>query len=112
MRLFSLLLVVLIALVQAELWFGSGGFPRVIGLRGELATQDAHNEKLRDTNARLAAEMADLRNGLEMVEERARIELDMIREGEILVAGIQPVPPAAAAAAAPPSPAAQPAASR
>jgi cell division protein FtsB len=81
----SLLLVALLALVQAELWFGKGGLPRVVMLGGQVAEQRQKNEADRQVNEQLAAEVNDLKQGLEMVEERARAELGMIKPDEILV---------------------------
>jgi cell division protein FtsB len=85
MRLVTLLLVALLALVHAELWFGKGGLPRVVALSGQVAEQKAKNEAARQRNDQLAAEVNDLREGLEMVEERARSELGMLKPDEILV---------------------------
>jgi len=85
MRLVTLLLLALIALVQAELWFGKGGLPRVVQLSGQVAEQKTRNEDARQRNEQLAAEVNDLREGLEMVEERARAELGMVKPDEILV---------------------------
>ena len=85
MRYVSLALIVLIGLVQAELWFGKGGVPRMMELRGKLAEQQAANTADRARNAQLVAEVSDLKEGLEMVEEKARFELGMIKPDEILV---------------------------
>ena len=85
MRLVTLLLLVLLGLVHAELWFGKGGLPRVVSLSDQVAEQKARNEAARQRNEQLAAEVADLREGLEMVEERARGELGMVKPDEILV---------------------------
>lgn len=85
MRLLPLALLVLLALVHAELWFGRGGVPHRLGLQRELAQQQAANAKARARNEQLAAEVADLREGTEMVEEKARRELGMVRPDEWLV---------------------------
>jgi cell division protein FtsB len=85
MRLLTIVLGLLLALVHAELWFGSGGVPRVLGLREQLAQQQQVNEQARERNARLAAEVEDLKAGLEMVEERARAEMGMVKPDEIFV---------------------------
>ena len=85
MRLLTIILGLLLALVQAELWFGSGGLPRVVGLRGQLAQQQATNNAARERNTRLAAEVEDLKAGLEMVEEKARAEMGMVKPDEIFV---------------------------
>lgn len=85
MRLVTLGLLVLLALVHAELWFGKGGVPRVVELSGRLAEQQAGNDAARQRNAQLTAEVGDLKEGLEMVEEKARFELGMVKPDEILV---------------------------
>jgi len=84
-RYISLALIALIALVQAELWFGKGGVPRMLELQAKLAEQVATNAADKARNARLVAEVSDLKDGLEMVEEKARFELGMVRPNEILV---------------------------
>jgi len=85
MRLVTLALVALFALVHAELWFGKGGVPRVVELSGKLKEQKAANDAARERNERLVAEVRDLKEGLEMVEEKARFELGMIKPDEIYV---------------------------
>ena len=85
MRLLTLALLALLALVHAELWFGKGGVPRVVELSGKLREQQAANTQARTRNAQLVAEVSDLKEGLEMVEEKARFELGMVRPDEILV---------------------------
>ena len=85
MRLVTVALLALIALVHAELWFGRGGVPRVMELQGRLAEQKAANDLARERNNQLDAEVRDLKEGLEMVEEKARHELGMVKPDEILV---------------------------
>lgn len=78
-------IVLLLSLVHAELWFGDSGVPRVFDLQRKLQVQDEANAQARLRNERLAAEVRDLRDGLEMVEEKARGELGMLKPDEILV---------------------------
>ncbi len=85
MRWISLGLAALLVLVHAELWFGRGGVPRMMELRGKLVAQRATNDAARHRNEQLAAEVGDLKEGLEMVEEKARFELGMIKPDEIYV---------------------------
>lgn len=80
-----LILAALLVVVQGDLWLGKGNLPYVMGLRKQLETQRAANVQARERNARLAAEVSDLKDGLEMVEEKARVELGMVRPDEILV---------------------------
>lgn len=85
MRLVTLVLAALLALVQAELWFGKHGIGRVMGLEQRVAEQQAKNRAASERNERLSAEVRDLKEGLEMVEEKARFELGMIKPDEIYV---------------------------
>jgi cell division protein FtsB len=85
MRLLSLALIALLGLVNVELWFGKGGLPTKIELEARLQAQQAENDAARLRNERLEAEVRDLKEGLEMVEEKARYELGMIKPDEILV---------------------------
>ena len=85
MRWITALLLALLGLVQAGLWFGDGGWPHVHKLGNQLAAQQRHNAAQRQGNERLLAEVDDLRQGLEMVEDRARSELGMVRPDELLV---------------------------
>jgi cell division protein FtsB len=85
MRYLSAALIALIALVHAELWFGKGGVPRMMDLQGKLQTQLAANAAAKARNTQLDAEVRDLKEGLEMVEEKARYELGMVKPDEILV---------------------------
>lgn len=85
MKTLPYVLLALLALVQGALWLGKGGVPHVMALRAELAQQEATNAAARLRNERLAAEVADLQTGTEIIEERARTELSMITAGELLV---------------------------
>lgn len=85
MRLVTLALLLLLVLVQGEIWLGRNGVPRVLALESQLADQQAINATASARNDQLAAEVRDLRDGLEMVEERARLELGMVKPDEILV---------------------------
>lgn len=85
MKILSIILACFLLAIQAQLWFGKGGMPRVVQLRAELAEQQLANDKARARNAQLDAELRDLREGLEMVEEKARFELGMIKPDEIFV---------------------------
>jgi cell division protein FtsB len=83
MRPLALVLIVLIAALQYPLWFGKGGWLRVWEIDRELQAQRASNEKLRQRNAALEAEVRDLKNGYDAIEERARNELGMTKPDEI-----------------------------
>jgi cell division protein FtsB len=85
MRWITLALMALLVLVQAELWFGKGGVTRMVELQRRLDAQKSTNELAKRRNEQLAAEVSDLKEGLEMVEEKARFELGMIKPDEIYV---------------------------
>jgi cell division protein FtsB len=85
MRYITIALLALLALVHAELWFGKGGVPRMMELSAKLREQKAENAAARQRNEQLVAEVRDLKEGLEMVEEKARFELGMVKPDEIYV---------------------------
>ncbi|MFP4648944.1 MAG: cell division protein FtsB [Halorhodospira sp.] len=76
-------LVLLLIVLQAQLWWlGQANVPAFLELRGAVARQQAENERLEARNEALAAEVENLKEGGEALEERARYELGMIREEE------------------------------
>jgi cell division protein FtsB len=79
------ILVVLIALLQYPLWLGKGGWLRVWDMERQLSAQREVNHKLEQRNAGLDAEVRDLKSGYEAIEERARFELGLIKDGEVFV---------------------------
>jgi len=108
MRYLALALAFLIVVLQYPLWLGKGGWLRVWDLDRQVALQKEKNDKLKRRNNALDAEVRDLKQGFEAVEERARYELGMVRSDEIF---FQIIPPAMGGAAAPAvSPSATPAA--
>jgi len=78
-------LVTLLVLVHLGLWFGKGSVPHVWGQRSQLAAQRIQNEEAQRRNQRMAAEVLDLKAGLEMIEEKARSELGMVKPDEVFV---------------------------
>jgi len=84
-RLVPIVLVALLAIIQAQLWLGKGGVPTVAELERALQAQKAENEEARRRIDQLTAEVNDLKEGLNMVEERARNELGMVKPNEIFV---------------------------
>jgi cell division protein FtsB len=79
--LLAILLLVLVAL-QLKMWFGEGGYRDVQRLTQRVEQQALENETLAQRNRELQAEVEDLRQGLEAIEERARSELGLIKENE------------------------------
>ena len=84
-RIVALFLLLLLVGVHAQLWLGRTSVAHVHAMRAQIAEQQAANEQARQENERLTAEVANLKNGLEMVEEKARSELGMVKPGEIFV---------------------------
>jgi cell division protein FtsB len=83
MKALAAILGALIVLIQYPLWFGKGGWLRAWQLENALSSQKAKNGELQARNAALAAEVRDLKQGSEAIEERARRELGMVRADEI-----------------------------
>ena len=82
MRLILILLLVLLALLQYKLWSSDGGIAEIWHLQRAIEAQQEEIDRLRQRNAALEAEVQDLRQGVAAIEERARSELGLIKEGE------------------------------
>ena len=78
----TVLLLGLLLVLQIKLWVGHGSMVEVLRLEQTIADQQAQNDYLRERNAALDAEVQDLKQGVEAIEERARSELGMIKEDE------------------------------
>ena len=100
MRLVPFALVALLIGIQFPLWLGKGGWMRVREAEQQLAAQNRSNAEVEARNAKLAAEVRDLKEGAGAVEERARYELGMLKDGELFVQ-IVDAPAKGAAAPAP-----------
>jgi cell division protein FtsB len=83
-------LLVLLVLFQYRLWVGEGSLAEVSTLKREIREQKRELARLKERNRALQAEVEDLRSGLEAVEERARSELGMVKEGEVFYQVIEP----------------------
>ena len=84
-RIVPLALIALLVILHAQLWFGRGSVGSVAGMAQQLEAQLRKNVQSQRANDRLAAEVRDLKEGLEMVEEKARLELGMVKSNEIYV---------------------------
>jgi cell division protein FtsB len=84
-RLVPALLIALLAVVHAQMWFGRGSVGNVAALQHKLDEQKLRNAQAQQANERLASEVRDLKEGLDMVEEKARGELGMVKPNEIFV---------------------------
>lgn len=83
MKWLTLALAVLVVAIQYPLWLGKGGWLRVWEVDRQIAAQREDNARLKIRNAALDADVRDLKQGTEAIEERARSELGMIRQDEI-----------------------------
>jgi cell division protein FtsB len=84
-RIVPIILVLLLLILQWQLWTGRGSVRDVAQLKDKLAEQRESNVRAAATNDRLNSEVNDLKEGLEMVEERARQELGMVKPNEVFV---------------------------
>ena len=84
-RVVPAILVTVLVILHAQLWLGRGSLPNVALLAEQLNAQKALNQQAQLANDQLAAEVRDLQEGLEMVEEKARMELGMVKSDEIFV---------------------------
>ncbi len=82
--------MILFLLLQYRLWVGDGSVPEVLHLQKEVEKQQLLKKKLEERNASLAAEVKDLKQGQDAIEERARSEMGMIGKDEIFYQIIQP----------------------
>lgn len=93
MKILAYVLAALLAALQYPLWIGKGSWLRVWELDRSLTQQREQNARLKARNDALDAEVRDLKQGLEAVEERARLELGMIRKDEVFYQVVAPTPP-------------------
>ncbi|ELV8633175.1 cell division protein FtsB [Vibrio vulnificus] len=82
MRLFILVLTLLFGWLQYTLWFGKNGVSDYYTIETDIEAQQLVNTKLQARNSEMYAEIDDLKQGLDAIEERARHELGMLKEGE------------------------------
>ena len=89
MKILAAILATLAIGLQYPLWFGKGGWMRVRDLDRQLASQRASNARDKARNDALEAEVRDLKEGSEAVEERARLELGMVKKDEVFYQVVQ-----------------------
>jgi cell division protein FtsB len=102
MRFLNGVLFALLCLLQYRLWVGEGSQAEVYNLRQDMAVQQQELDRLRKRNQALMAEVQDLKEGLEAVEELARNEMGMIRDGEVFYQIVDAPPPPPVPNPAPP----------
>lgn len=82
MRWLIVILILLFVLLQYRLWVGDGSLVEVWDLYQQVEAQNEENRLLKERNEALEAEVKDLKQGLDAIEERAREELGMVKQGE------------------------------
>jgi cell division protein FtsB len=82
MKLTTAIFVLLLILLQYRLWIGNGSMNEVHHLQEQISQIEQENESLKERNLSLAAEVLDLKQGQEAIEERARSEMGMIKYDE------------------------------
>lgn len=82
MKWLSIALILVLVYLQFRLWAGDGSFAEVVRLQQQIEQQDDEIQQLRERNQRLALEVEELKTGVESIEERARNEMGMIKDGE------------------------------
>ncbi|MFT4580384.1 MAG: cell division protein FtsB [Gammaproteobacteria bacterium] len=92
MRAVVVVLFALLVYLQFTLWFGKGGIRDEHILEGTVAELHAEILALKDRNQTLAAEVLDLKQGMEAIEELARTEMGMVKEGELFFQIVKPMP--------------------
>ena len=92
MRVLTIVFAALILLLQYPLWLGKGGWLRVWEIDRQVNAQKDGNARLRVRNDALDAEVRDLKQGYDAIEERARYELGMIKQDEIFFQVVAPPP--------------------
>ncbi|PQJ67819.1 cell division protein FtsB [Photobacterium angustum] len=85
MRLFIIVLLVLIAWLQYDFWYGKNGMKEFTAVTESVSLQQAANAELHQRNQQMYAEIKDLHGGKEAVEERARTDLGLVKPGETFI---------------------------
>lgn len=91
LRYVALLLLILLLALEVKLWTGDWSMREVWRLRQRVAEQKQENLKLKQRNEALSAEVQDLKNGNEAIEERARSELGLVKPGETFYQVVEPI---------------------
>jgi cell division protein FtsB len=89
-KIIAIVLLLLFFWLQYKIWLQDGGIPEIVQLQQEVADVKVEVQTLQERNASLDAEVKDLKKGLDAIEERARSEMGMIKEGEVYYQVIEP----------------------
>lgn len=90
MKWLSLILFILLLALQYRLWIGEGSLAHVSRLESDIVKQQNENERLQQRNEVLKVEVRALKNGTDAIEERARSDMGMIKEGETFYMVVEP----------------------
>ncbi len=90
MKKIAFALLALLIWLQYKIWLQDGGVPEVLQLQQEVEQVKGEVQQLQERNASLDAEVKDLKKGLDAIEERARSEMGMIKQGEVYYQVIEP----------------------
>ncbi len=90
MKIIALVLLALVIWLQYKVWLQDGGIPEVLQLEQEIEQVQGEAKALKERNASLDAEVKDLKKGFDAIEERARSEMGMLKEGEVYYQVIEP----------------------
>ena len=90
MKIIAIVLLLLFFWLQYKIWLQDGGIPEIVELQQEVVDVKVEVQTLQERNASLDAEVKDLKKGLDAIEERARSEMGMIKEGEVYYQVIEP----------------------
>lgn len=93
MKLIIAILIILLGVLQYKLWFASGGLIDVHQLKQQLSEQEFQNVSEEEKNAQLRAEVDDLKEGQDAIEEHARKDLGMIKDNEVFYQLVEPAMP-------------------
>jgi len=89
-KIIAIVLLLLFFWLQYKIWLQDGGIPEIVELQQEVVDVKVEVQTLQERNASLDAEVKDLKKGLDAIEERARSEMGMIKEGEVYYQVIEP----------------------
>ena len=90
MKFLTVLLVVMLGALQYELWFSKNGVREYFALKEAIQVQQHQNEQLAQRNQEIVTEINDLKNGKEAIEEHARNDLGMVKNGETFYQVVNP----------------------
>jgi cell division protein FtsB len=92
MKFITIILIFLLLLIQINIWFKDDGYPRITELKSLIQNQKRENSAMVTRNTQLREEMEDFKKGDAAIEERARTDIGMIKEGEEFYLITQPKP--------------------